>query len=96
MLLDFSWIGEPEINTVAKLLLFISSSAKKQPLESSPFEFCGILMAVHKGDILCTKVVLVHERPPGTKMKMITNTLIIDEEDDKLGLLFLSAFLASS
>ena len=72
MLLDFSWIGEPEINTVAKLLLFISSSAKKQPLESSPFEFCGILMAVHKGDILCTKVVLFHERPPGTKMKMIS------------------------
>ena len=69
MLFEFPWIGELEINAVAKLLLVISSTDKEQPLEISPFEVCGILMAVRKGDILYTKVVFAHEGPPGTKWK---------------------------
>ena len=67
MLLEISWRGELEINAVAKLLLVRSSTHKEQPLEISPFDVCGILMAVLKGDVLYTEVVFVHEGPPGTK-----------------------------
>jgi len=69
ILSEISWIGELEINAVAKLLLVRSSTDKERPLEISPFDVCGILMAVLKGDILYTEVVFVHERPPGTKCK---------------------------
>ena len=69
ILSEISWIGELEINAVAKLLLVRSSTDKEQPLEISPFDVCGILMAVLKGDVLYTEVVFVHKGPPGTKCK---------------------------